>query len=41
MTGRTEKSQVLFAALVKSFVDGEIAIDTVGYHRKGECHASV
>jgi hypothetical protein len=41
MTEWTEKSQVLFSALVESFVDGEIAIDTEGYHKKGECHASV
>jgi hypothetical protein len=34
MTERTEKSQVLFSALVQSFVDGEIAIETEGYHRK-------
>jgi hypothetical protein len=34
MTERTAKSQVLFSAFVESFVDGEIAIDTEGYHRK-------
>ena len=34
MTERTEKSQVLFSALVQSFVDGEIAIDTERYHTK-------
>jgi hypothetical protein len=41
MAERTEKIQVLFSALVEYFVDGEIAIDTEGYHKKGECHASV
>jgi hypothetical protein len=34
MTERTEKSQVLFSAMVEYFVDGEIAIDTTGYHKK-------
>jgi hypothetical protein len=34
MTERTGKNQVLLSALVESFVDGEIAIDTEGYHTK-------
>ena len=34
MTERTEKSQVLFSAMVEYIVDGEIAIDTTGYHKK-------
>ena len=34
MTERIGKRQVLFSALVESFVDGEIAIDTEGYHKK-------
>ena len=34
MTERTGKRQVLFSALIESFVDGEIAIDTEGYHKK-------
>ena len=34
MTERTEKSQVLFSALVEYVVDGGIAIDTEGYHKK-------
>lgn len=34
MTERIGKRQVLFSALVESFVDGEIAIDTEGYYTK-------
>jgi hypothetical protein len=34
MTERTGKEQVLFSALVAFFGDGEIAIDTEGYHAK-------
>ena len=34
MTERTGKNQVLLSALVEYFVDGEIAIDTEGYHTK-------
>ena len=34
MTERTGKDQVLFSALLAFFGDGEIAIDTEGYHTK-------
>ena len=34
MTERTGKGQVLFSALLAFLGDGEIAIDTEGYHTK-------